>query len=99
MVLPSSDQLIRLTASSESRSFFYRCLSHHKLNRLRIPYPVAPPLRPPSVGTYAQIDLLPAPEAFGTVQSVAGARAEGGHPVSANVRVAPLSTEKVSGQE
>jgi len=44
-------------------------------------------------------DLLPAPEAFGTVQSVAGARAEDGHPVSADDRVAPFSTEKASGKE
>ncbi|KAF8465449.1 hypothetical protein DFH94DRAFT_686377 [Russula ochroleuca] len=61
------------------------------------------PLPLPSVGTYAQrcawwilststLDLLPAPEAFGTVQSVAGARAEG-HPVrvmSGSHRLSPV---------
>jgi hypothetical protein len=37
---------------------------------------------------YQRTRLLPAPEAFGTLQSVAGARA-GGHPVRVDVRVAP----------
>ena len=37
---------------------------------------------------YQRTRLLPAPEAFGTLQSVAGARAEG-HPVRVDVRVAP----------
>ena len=80
---------------------------------------VGPPLPLPSVGTYAQrcawwilststLDLLPAPEAFGTVQSIAGARAEG-HPVRVTSRSHRLSPvpwcvtvgmqEKASGQE
>jgi hypothetical protein len=62
---------------------------------------VGSPLPLPSVGTYAQrcawwilststLDLLPAPEAFGTVQSVAGAQAEG-HPVRVTSRSHCLS--------
>jgi hypothetical protein len=62
--------------------------------------PPPPPLPLPSVGTYAQLaaggldrapippvhSLSPVPEALGTVQSVAGARAEG-HPVTSRARV------------
>ncbi|KAF8469363.1 hypothetical protein DFH94DRAFT_685319 [Russula ochroleuca] len=80
---------------------------------------IGPPLPLPSVGTYVQrcawwilstgtLNLLPAPEAFGTVQSIAGARAEG-HPVRVTSGLHHLSPvpwcvtvgmqEKVSGQE